>query len=246
MYVNVGEGSDPVLMIHGAGVSGWMWRPLRELLAPTVKAIVPDLPGHGRSAAEPYISHDAAVQGLTGVIERFAPQGAHVVGFSMGAQLAILLASELDHLVRGVVVVSAETKPAPFPGLTLALLSLAAPLARRRRFAAAQAHQFGIPAHLLDDYLHDSTATNRETLLSSVSENLRFTLPATWRHYQGAAAVLVGANERKLMHDSAGLTASALPGSTLRTVQGAAHDIPFSQPGIIASELHGQITGFTP
>ncbi len=83
MYVNVGEGSDPVLMIHGAGVSGWMWRPLRELLGPAMKAMVPDLPGFGRRAAEPYISHEATVQGLTGVIERFAPQGAHVVGFSV-------------------------------------------------------------------------------------------------------------------------------------------------------------------
>ena len=95
MYVNVDEGSDPVLMIHAAGVSGWMWRPLRELLGPTIKAIVPDLPGFGRSAAQPYISHEDTVQGLTDVIERHAPQGAHVVGFSMGAQLAILLASEL-------------------------------------------------------------------------------------------------------------------------------------------------------
>jgi dihydrofolate reductase len=98
----------------------------------------------------------------------------------MGAQLAILLASELPHLVRGVVVVSAETKPAPFPGPTLALLSLAAPLARHRRFAAAQARQLGIPNQLLDDYLHDSTATTRETLLSSEWENRLNTPTGTW------------------------------------------------------------------
>ena len=149
-------------------------------------------------ADSPYISHEDTVQRLTGVIERHAPQGAHVVGFSLGAQLAILLASERSHLVRGVVVVSAETKPAPFPGPTLALLSLAPPLARHRRFAAAQAHQLGIPNQLSDDYLHDSTATTRETLLSSVSENIRFTLPATWSDYKGAVDVLVGANERNL------------------------------------------------
>lgn len=122
MYVNVDEGSDPVQMIHAAGVSGWMWRPLRELLGQTMKAIVPDLPGFGRSAAQRYISHEDTVQGPTGVIERHAPRGAHVVGFSMGAQLAILLASELPHLVRGVVVVSAETRPVPFPEPTLGRL----------------------------------------------------------------------------------------------------------------------------
>jgi hypothetical protein len=49
-----------------------------------------------------------------------------------------------------------------------------------------------------------------------------------------------------LMRESAALTVSALEGGTLLTVPGAAHDIPLSQPGVIASELHRQITEFTP
>jgi pimeloyl-ACP methyl ester carboxylesterase len=246
MYVDAGEGSVPVLMLHAAGVSGWMWTPTRELLGPMTKAIVPDLPGFGRNVDEPYISHEATVRELADIIERHAPQGAHIIGFSLGAQLSILLACELPHLVRSIVVVSAETKPAPLPGPTLALLRLALPLARRKWFATAQARQLGIPDQFLEDYLRDSTTITRETLLSSVSENIRFTIPEAWTDYQGAATGLVGANERKLMHDSAALTASTLMGSTLLTVPGAAHNIPFSQPGIIASELHRQITEFTP
>jgi pimeloyl-ACP methyl ester carboxylesterase len=242
MYADVSGGGSPVLMLHGAGVSGWMWKPTRELLGPTVKAIVPDLPGFGRSAAQPYVSHEATAQELTDVLKRSAPQGAHVIGFSMGAQLAILLASELPHVVRSVIVISAETKAPPLPGLTLALLGLAAPLSRRRWFAVAQARQLGIPEYLLEDYLRDSTTTSRQTLVSSVRENMRFTLPATWGDYSGEATVLAGVNERKLMHDSANLTASALSGSTLHIVEGAAHDIPISQPGIVASELRRHIT----
>ena len=245
MYVDAGEGSVPVLMLHAAGVSGWMWSPTRELLGSTIKAIVPDLPGFGQSAAEPYGSHEATVRELGGILERDAPQGAHVIGFSLGAQLSILLACELPRLVRSIVVVSAETKPLPLPGPTLALLGLALPLSRLRWFATAQARQLGIPEKFLEDYLRDSTTITRETLLSSVSENIRFTIPAAWADYQGAVTVLVGAHERKLMHDSAALTASALKGSTLLTVQGAAHDIPLSQPGIIASELHRQIAEST-
>jgi pimeloyl-ACP methyl ester carboxylesterase len=245
MYVDVGEGSIPVLMLHAAGLSGWMWTPTRELLGPMTKAIVPDLPGFGRSAAEPDISHEATVLELAGVIERHAPQGAHIIGFSLGAQLSILLACKLHHLVRSIVVVRAETKPAPLPGATLALLSLALPLSRRRWFATAQARQLGIPDQFLEDYLRDSITITRETLLSNVSENIRFTIPAAWADYQGAVNVLVGANERKLMHDSAALTVSALKGSTLVTVRGTAHDIPLSQPGIIVSELHRQIAEFT-
>lgn len=246
MYTDVSEGCNPVLMLHGAGVSGWMWKPTRGRLGPMTKTIVPDLPGFGRSAAQAYESHQATVQELTGVLNRHAPQGAHIVGFSLGAQLAILLASELPHLVRSVIVISAETKAAPLPGPTLALLGLAAPLSRRKWFAVAQARQLGIPEHLLEDYLRDSTTTSRQTLLSSVGENIRFTLPVAWQHYPGEATVLVGANERKLMRDSANLTASALPRSTLHIVEGAAHDIPLSQPGTVASELHRHIEAFIP
>lgn len=119
-------------MLHGAGVSGWMWKPTRDLFGRAVKTIVPDLPGFGCSANQPYVSHQATVRKLVGALDRYAPQGAHIVGFSLGAQLAILLASELPHLVRSVIVISAETKAAPLPGPTLALLGLAAPLSRRR------------------------------------------------------------------------------------------------------------------
>ena len=244
MFIDADDGSNPVLLLHGAGVSGWMWSPTRELLGPTVKAIVPDLPGFGRSSGHPYVSHKATVQELAGVFELHAPLGAHVVGFSLGAQLALLLAAEFPHLVRGVVVISAETKPAPLPGPTLALLGLAEPLSKRKWFATAQARQLGIPADHTEDFLRDSTATTRETLLSSVGENIRFTLPEAWSQYPGAATVLVGERERKLMHDSAKLTTTALPGSKLRMVSGAAHDLPLSQPGTVAAEVSSQITEF--
>lgn len=97
---------------------------------------------------------------------------------------------------------------------------------------------------MLKKYLQDSTTTTRRTLVSSVGENIRFTLPVSWSNYSGQAAVLVGAKERKLMHDSAKLTAFALLRSTLHTVEDAAHDIPLTQPDIVLSALNCQIAGF--
>jgi pimeloyl-ACP methyl ester carboxylesterase len=115
-------------------------------------------------------------------------------------------------------------------------------LSRQRWFARAQARQLGIPEQFWDEYLRDSASTSRDTLIASVGENIRFTLPATWSKYRGPVGILVGARERKLMHDSAALTASALPGSSLRTVEGSAHDVPLTNPHAIASELKRKIT----
>lgn len=51
-------GATPLLLLHGGGVAGWMWEPLRAHLDPVRRVIVPDLPGHGRSATEDYASHE--------------------------------------------------------------------------------------------------------------------------------------------------------------------------------------------
>src|SRR5690606_24440236 len=109
------------------------------------------------------------------------------------------LASERPDLVRGAIVVSAETIRAPLPGAALALLRWSAPLARRAWFARLQAAQLRIPEDLLADYLAESRALRPATLLASVRANLEFELPAGWSAYRGPAEVLVGARERRLM-----------------------------------------------
>ncbi|MCP2330818.1 alpha/beta fold hydrolase [Actinoalloteichus caeruleus] len=237
MHSDTFGSGDPVLLLHGAGVSGWMWRPLLEHLGRDLTAIVPDLPGFGRSAHRPYVSHQETVAELADLIRRTAPRGAHVVGFSLGAQLAILLASHHPDLVLGTVVVSAETTPAPLPGTTLALVSATAPLARRAWFARAQARQLAIPADLMPDYVRDSAATTRETLVASVGENIRFTLPSAWSTVSTPVAVLVGEKERRLMRESARLTADQVQGDGPRTVEGAGHDIPFTRPAVLATVI---------
>lgn len=224
----------PLLLLHGGGVARWMWRPLIERL-PGSAILAPDLPGHGDRAAEVYPDHDAAVEELTALVRRRAPDGVAVVGFSLGAQLAMCLAATHPGLVRSVVLVSAETVPAPLPRFTLAALRAAAPLARRPSFARAQARQLGVPAALLPEYVRDSARLSSATLLASVGENIRFTIPDGWATFPGRAAVVVGERERRLMRRSAELTAQSLPGSRLVVVPGAGHDVPLTAPAALAA-----------
>ena len=133
------EGGPVVLLLHGGGVAGWMWDSLRRHLEPTHTVLVPDLPGHGRSADEPYRSHAETVAELAQVLTRSGTGTTAVIGFSLGAQLAIELASTRSELVDRVMVVSAQAKAMPFTDLTLQTLGMAAPLARQRWFARLQA-----------------------------------------------------------------------------------------------------------
>lgn len=239
MYVlEAGDVHAPALvLLHGGGVAGWMWRPVLERLGTTAHVIVPDLPGHGRSAGEAYRSHEETVQAVARVLEERAPHGAMVAGFSLGAQLAILLAATRPDLVTDAVIVSAQAEPLRFPRATLGLLAATAPLARQRWFARLQAKELFIPEELLADYLRDSARMSRATLLASVGENVRFTLPAGWADFKNPALVMVGERERKLMHDSARAIHGSLPGSRLISVPDCGHGIPLQRPDLFAQIL---------
>lgn len=227
---------SPLLLLHGGGVAGWMWDPVREHLDGGVRVIVPDLPGHGRSSDETYESHAVTTAALARMLED-EDRPATVVGFSLGAQLTVQLAAELPERVRNVVVVSAQAVPMRATGPALALLGATAGLARREWFARAQAKQLFVPDELLDDYVRTSAAISRETLLRSVEENLRFTPPATWRSYPGAASILVGAAEKPLMKRSATALHTALPHSDLQVVDGCGHGIPLQRPAWLARHI---------
>ena len=136
MHVNRFGPDDgaPVLLLHGGGVAGWMWNSLRRSLEGQYLVLVPDLPGHGQSADESYRSHAETVDALGRVLTRGTSAPVAVVGFSLGAQLAIELAATRPDLVDRAMIVSAQAKAMPLTGLTLRALGAAAPLARNRRW----------------------------------------------------------------------------------------------------------------
>ncbi|MEU6794032.1 alpha/beta hydrolase [Nonomuraea wenchangensis] len=243
MYVHESGNAHapPLLLLHGGGVAGWMWRPTLERLGTKARVIIPDLPGHGRSAAEPYRSHELTAQAVARLLDERAPHGAMVAGFSLGAQLTILLAATRPDLVTSAVVVSAQAKPLRFPQATLGLLAATAPLARQQWFAKLQAKQLFIPDELLTDYVRDSARTSRETLLAGVGENIRFTLPTGWADFKNPALVMVGERERKLMHTSARNIHGALPGSQMISVPECGHGIPLQRPDLFGQTLADRI-----
>ncbi|MDX2398360.1 alpha/beta fold hydrolase [Microbacterium algeriense] len=234
------SGLRPLLLLHGGGVAGWMWDPVRAHLRGDHRILVPDLPGHGRSADEPYVSHAETVRELIRILER-EREPATVVGFSLGAQLAVLLAAERPDLVARVTAVSAQAVRMRGTRLTLALLSATAGLARKERFARAQARQLFIPEPLLEEYLRTSAAISRQTLIAAVSANLRFTPPDGWAHFPGPVTLVVGAAERGLLHRSAAALRAERPASTIIAVDGCGHGIPLQRPDWLAGHIDGSV-----
>lgn len=94
--------SETILLLHGFSQGGWFWEPylaqMSELLKANVVAV--DLPGHGRS---PHLLVDAPTFSEL-LNEQFGP--IHVVGYSMGARLAMIHAAIHPESVKSLVSIS--------------------------------------------------------------------------------------------------------------------------------------------
>jgi pimeloyl-ACP methyl ester carboxylesterase len=221
---------SPVLLLHGGGVAGWMWDSLAARLVAEHPVLVPDLPGHGVSANEDYRSHQDTVDALVRELARERVRAVAVIGFSLGAQLAIELAAAHPERVDRVMIVSAQAERMAGTSLTLAAMAAAAPLARVRWFARLQAKSLFIPPTHLGDYVDTSTRITRPTLLAAVGANMLFDIPTGWARFPGKALVMVGSDERALMHRSAARIHAALSSSELEVVNGSGHGIPLQRP----------------
>jgi len=94
-------GSGPVIvMVHGAGFHGHVWRQTASLLAPHFRVLAVDLPGHGRSPspARP-LSWSTLANLLQASISELSMPVA-IAGHSVGATLALLVADREPSNVR--------------------------------------------------------------------------------------------------------------------------------------------------
>ncbi|MCA9973069.1 MAG: alpha/beta hydrolase [Anaerolineales bacterium] len=85
--------APPILLIHGWGGTGSYWQDTARHLSATVRVIVPDLPGTGRSrpVRKPQNMFDQ-VRSLRFVLDELHVDCVQVVGHSMGGAMAVLLA----------------------------------------------------------------------------------------------------------------------------------------------------------
>lgn len=134
------EGSgDPLVLVHGAGTSGAIWRRVMPLLADGRRVVAPDVPGYGGSPpAGPGFALEEVTARLVDELDEAGVAGPYdLVGHSLGGALAILLAARHPERVRRVVL-AAPAGLAALPRPAAALLGrVAAPFAIARRTLAS-------------------------------------------------------------------------------------------------------------
>ena len=106
-YEEVGTGC-PVVLLHGWCMSSEVWRYQYDGLAGSLRLLAPDLRGHGRSRKiSGGLDFDTLAEDLVDLFETLELAKVVLVGWSMGAQIALQSFPELSGRLSGMVLVSA-------------------------------------------------------------------------------------------------------------------------------------------
>ncbi len=110
-YVDEGEG-DPIVFIHGAPESSYIWRNIMPFLKPYGRIIAPDLPGHGHSdKPDMTIRFPDYVNYVDGFIEKLNLKNMTLVMHDWGTIIGSYYASRHPDNVQGVAFMEALMCP---------------------------------------------------------------------------------------------------------------------------------------
>ena len=115
IYFEVQGSGAPVLLLHGGFCSLEMMRPQLEALGADYTVYAPERPGHGRSPDRPGpITYDESVADTIAFLDEVGVENAHIVGFSDGAIIGLLIALRHPARIRSLVAISGNLDPSAF------------------------------------------------------------------------------------------------------------------------------------
>ncbi len=217
-----------LILIHGSRVSGVQWAAHRRWLEPEFDVSLPDLPGHGVRATQPF-TMAAAVDSVSEAVDA-APPGQPIVlaGHSLGGYVAMEYAGAHPDRLAGLVTIGAAAVPRG-PGAAayrlLGLLTERAGRERISRFNDRILARMAVPevfaAIHADGYWFDAVRDSWAAVMAGGR-------PELLTHVR--CPVLVVRGQFDQLGLNAGRYAAAAPRGRVHTVRGASHLLPLTRP----------------
>lgn len=232
MYVqDSGNKTAPtIVFIHGGGVSGWMWRKQVEHFS-DFRCLVPDLPGHGKSREERFVSPEDCARKLAVAVEALAGAPVYIVGHSLGAKVAVEFLRIRPQLARRAVICSALYRPSALMSLVSNRLAYRASLwmLKSRKLLELQARLFNFPDEAYRQHFIEDTRHLTLELLEAIYANYKHPqLPAGLSEISTEVLAVAGQKELRQMRLSVADLASVLPKAQGALIRGAKHNFPWT------------------
>jgi pimeloyl-[acyl-carrier protein] methyl ester esterase len=233
-----------IVLLHGWCFSAEVWGPLAAKLAPRYRVHVPDLPGYGSmEACEPY-----TLESLAHVVARAAPRRCHVVGWSLGGEVALAWAKRTPRQVRRVALIATTPCFTSRPGWQCAtsaavLREFRCSLATDRasllaRFTAALVKRDARARHfagLLEQLSRRDTP--HSVLAAGLSVLAQADVRGGLHGVKQPTLVVHGAHDRIVPPAAGRRLAAALPDGRFSLLRSCAHAPFLSQPARVARML---------
>jgi pimeloyl-ACP methyl ester carboxylesterase len=237
-------GAPAIIFLHGGTMSGWSWEPVVQRMQ-GYHCLVPDLTGFGKSSQHGPFEMGRAADAVAEVIRSRVGSGrAHIVGWSLGAQVGVQLVATEPKLVDRAVLCGTVINTMPYVRLTRFLLGLVNRNTLYRRVIKRywNSHLAGIPAARIEDYREDVRVITDGQLAHIVVASAGFTMPEGLDKSDSPALFLTGAEEMPAARRWAATLARQMPNAVDRVAIGMHHDWPVHYPDLFSRTVDGWLT----
>ncbi len=208
---------ETIVFLHGDGIAGWMWDNQLEAFK-DYHCIVPDLPGHGKSAEVKPFSIESSADMIIDIIKNHAHNGkAHLVGISLGAQIIVQLLSAnpeiVDHvLISGTLVRNFEPSET-FLNLLDNLIETYLPDKNKTIRIMSYVRSYNIPKNLHSKFKESTYIIEPCSLDKIIRENMLFRMPSGLKNANVPVLIMTGQKNSIIIKESAMDLLNMLPNS---------------------------------
>lgn len=246
MSVYIHESGTPnapsIVFLHGIGASGWMWGRQIASLA-DFHCLNVDLPGHGKSSHETWVSMaDTAAQVAAAIRERATHGRAHVVGLSLGGHIALLLLEHHADLLDRVVISGVTAAPMPNRALLPVQLWLTSALMKRRSFAETQARSMNIPPDMQAAFAENLAAMSMQAYRRIWQEVAYYQVPSSLRSVNVPTLITAGSRESGIIKQAVHTISNLMPHAQGCFAPNVGHGWNVEAPDLFSAMVRAWIT----
>jgi pimeloyl-ACP methyl ester carboxylesterase len=218
------RGAPTVVFLHGVGGSGAMWRAHAEAFA-DLHCLAPDLPGHGASAATPWVAMRVTADMVADLIRSRAAGGrADVVGLSLGGAVAYELIARHNGLVSRAVVDGASLVPGRSAPAMVGAVAAVSPLIHRPAIIRVVARALGLnDPDEIGEFAADLRAVDPASFRRAFAQAQRPDQVSDVLTSPVPTLLLSGENELAVVHATNAALASLMPRAEARVAPGLGH-----------------------
>ncbi|MFT2817455.1 alpha/beta fold hydrolase [Leifsonia sp. A12D58] len=245
LYSEVDGDGDPVLLLHGGFCSLESLRAQSDSLTQHYRVYAFERPGHGRSAdiAEDF-SYARGLADTIAYLDAHGLESVHVIGYSDGAILGVMLALEHPERVRSLVAISANLDPSAFDTSADHQALLLTPRPPAEADAGGPAVENPDVEKPDVERMHYDRLSPDGPEHADIVLNKLFRLWTTEPHIDPSdlaaitAPTLVVAGDRDSIRPEHSLRiAASIPGAQLCIVPGASHGLLAERPELISTVI---------